>query len=82
MALPFSVVCWPIEEEVSREVSPQAAGPGRLGDSLSAWLLPPVQSLCLVEKGSAEAADFSLGALAGWRKGNDAYLQSWEVVSK
>lgn len=64
-----------------REVSPQAAGPGELGDSLSAWLLPPVQSLCL-EKGSAEAADFSLGALAGWGKENDAYLQGWKLVSK
>lgn len=34
------------------------------------------------EKGSAEAADFSLGALAGWGKENDAYLQGWKVVAK
>lgn len=65
MALPFSAVCWPVGEEVPREVSPQAAGPGGLGDGLSAWLLPPVQSLCLAEKGNAELRQrISLGFLA------------------
>lgn len=56
MPLSFSAAFWPAEEEVPREASPQAAGPG---DSLRAWLLPPVYGQRLGEKGDADAADFS-----------------------
>lgn len=75
MPQPFSAACWPAKEEVLREASLLAAGPG---GSLRAGPLPPAHTAHAWGSRAAlrqRISHFSLGALAGWGKENEAYLQ-------
>lgn len=75
MPLPFSAARWPAKEEVLREASLLAAGPGGQPQGRAPPSCPHSPAWGSRAALRQRISHFSLGALAGRGKENEAYLQ-------